>query len=291
MALPSPLARQGGQTMSLSKSNPMLIKAFNLREFSGGRKSLGMERIRSEPTCLLETVKERDRRQRLAELQRCFRQKEEDERGLEKAERKRKLKLREKQQEQARVKRLEAQANLAREQVAQWRKEKEERERIIQEREDEERLIREKHERKRQEEEELLRERKMPILCDVCSGGGGCVSCSGKGIHPAIFLAARVQPSEFSGYTPFEFGQKPRGCEACRGFNQGITGNLQKGNGICVECGGQGKFCSGWCSYCPRRKRIIPVQDESGVCPTCQGRRRPNLASRPTSPTSPTSPS
>jgi len=175
-------------------------------------------------------------RQKSLELQEAWRQREEDERGVEAAEAKRikMAKMRErdriKAERGARIRKreeAEAQRQYAM-RMEQIRKEKE--------KEEEERAEEDERRRIAWEAREAERQRRMPWNCTNCKATGECPECSGKGFHMANFFASNLNAAE----NPLEFGRKPQGCTVCGGLVPGIRGDVETGTGICIVCDGHG---------------------------------------------------
>eukprot|EP00929_Paragymnodinium_shiwhaense_P000584 TRINITY_DN100830_c0_g1_i1.p1 TRINITY_DN100830_c0_g1~~TRINITY_DN100830_c0_g1_i1.p1 ORF type:complete len:307 (+),score=63.19 TRINITY_DN100830_c0_g1_i1:102-1022(+) len=290
----SPSRMPSGRSL-FAKSSPAIAASFNLRDLRMDKRTLGMERVLSAPTQFpLENVKERERRKRLAALQEAQRQKEEDERGLEAKAKLEAARQMVAEREQAKEERQRAFEERQKIQLTAWKKEKEDREQRIFQRQEAERVEREEKERIEYEEAEADRIRKLPEVCPACEGGGRCPSCSGEQVHKALFLTSRVTTkSDVLGYEMYEFGQKPRGCTDCEGYNQGITGRPLNGTGICAMCFGAGKFCTGFCHFQRKKKklptsahleRVLSIQSVGGrgdagkeadgeFCSKCGGRR------------------
>jgi len=234
------MALQRSKSSPQAWSSPVVKKgpAYNLRQFSLGKKLLFMENTKSEPAFPLETLKERERRRFLEEQQMAWHQKEEDERGLQEKARRLELKIRE--QEKATV--VEARRKIREERfmasVAAWKQEMavvaarkfEEEERL--------RIETETRLRTRREKAEADRRRRMPWWCEECDGSGVCAACGGTGFWDGVFLAKEVGPKAPLVNCGAKFGRQPQGCPHCDGFGAGIRGECQQGTGICSTCNG-----------------------------------------------------
>ncbi|CAK0896687.1 unnamed protein product [Prorocentrum cordatum] len=184
---PRPGARPGAMPLSKLPSHA----AFNLRQFSMGRQRLGMQRALSQPLCSsssVGTLKERERQRRQAAHLEAWRQREEDERGLEEAARQEAQRAadRERQRLQSARRELEEQARHKAFTAAMRRKEeREEQERQARELE---RQTREALEQQRLRQEEEERQRRAPKVCELCAATGVCGPCQGTGLKVQDFL-------------------------------------------------------------------------------------------------------
>lgn len=235
---PRPGARPGAMPLSKLPSHA----AFNLRQFSMGRQRLGMQRALSQPLCSsssVGTLKERERQRRQAAHLEAWRQREEDERGLEEAARQEAQRAadRERQRLQSARRELEEQARHKAFTAAMRRKEeREEQERQARELE---RQTREALEQQRLRQEEEERQRRAPKVCELCAATGVCGPCQGTGLKVQDFLVPSTRPGSTF---PYEFGRKPQGCLDCGGHSPGIGGSkMREGSGKCHRCGGLGK--------------------------------------------------
>lgn len=228
--LHSPTKKRPGSSAAAMGS---LVTAFNLRAYSTERRRFTQELIlkaRDIPLEEIDLLGGNGRwRQRKAE-------KEWARRAIEDEERRNQQKI---EEERQRHRKAEMEARKRRQL-------KEEEKRRAQERESKCQEVEELERRRREEEERLrlLREQderdwlaRQPKICEKCGGDGKCRSCDGRGFTLSMFLVSNVSEEK-----SVQYGRVQQGCEDCGGFKHGIMGELRKGNGKCVVCGGTGKI-------------------------------------------------
>jgi len=219
-----------------------LAAAYNLRQFSktNAHAKLQFKRTQNDGSFVLDTVKAEACRKRQAELQEAWRRIEEDERGVEAAQRKEEEKLAIERKKQERAEREERREAIRIHGVNKLKARKAEEERIRRANEERVRKEWEERVRKRMEEEEAERQRRAPKPCERCSSTpqpGKCPECEGKGYHMASYLVSKTREDAW-----LEFGKKFQGCEGCGGYHYGILGEVKIGSGLCYECGGHGQI-------------------------------------------------
>lgn len=198
---------------------------------------MGMEHSKFQPQFPLETLKARECRRRLAETRERWRQKEEDERGVVAAERKRALQRADRERKACEAKERKAEEARSQREMALYQEAKEKHERLESEEMEKRRLEFEELQRLRRQAAEQDRQRRMPWTCGHCNGSGRCPLCDGAGHLDSLFLSSYVVPEK-----SLEFGRKPQGCPDCSGYGPGIRGELQSGSGHCNACDGRGKI-------------------------------------------------
>ncbi|CAK0896686.1 unnamed protein product [Prorocentrum cordatum] len=164
--------------------------AFNLRQFSMGRQRLGMQRALSQPLCSsssVGTLKERERQRRQAAHLEAWRQREEDERGLEEAARQEAQRAADRERQRLQSARRESWRSRpgtrpSRPPCAARRSEQERQAREL------ERQTREALEQQRLRQEEEERQRRAPKVCELCAATGVCGPCQGTGLKVQDFL-------------------------------------------------------------------------------------------------------
>lgn len=219
--------------LGVSRSAPTLAAAFNLRQYSEGRKRIAPERPASTgkliPLEEIDVIGGNGRwRQRKAKV-------EFERRAIEEAEEKRQQKL----LEAERVRR-KAMIEKKRKQQAEEeeKRRREERDRQRRDAEEKERKRNEAEEKKRLERELAEQEwlRRQPKTCEVCNGCTKCKKCFGVGYTFSMFLVGKVDRD-----TLFENGRLMEGCEECGGYKQNLLADLKPGSGKCANCLGVGK--------------------------------------------------
>ncbi|CAK0827758.1 unnamed protein product, partial [Prorocentrum cordatum] len=180
--------------------------ACNLREFFLSRRPGGLAlepgpQPGRAPHAATETLKERHRQARQAQLREAWAQREVDERGIQRAE-------------EARMQK-ERKAESLRRQAAKQ-------------------AAYDEHCRAT-----FRGRRREPTVCQACSGTGTCPRCHGDQVLSQDFFAPAPKGPPAPCW--LEFGRKPQGCEACGGFAPGIDGRHQAGTGRCAHCDGHGK--------------------------------------------------
>jgi len=274
---------------SKSRSSPALAAAFNLREFTrqSGKGQPEPPRIFSD--VLHDTEKAAATRRRSAELQEAWRQREDEERGIERERARQQKVIMIQEQEKRKAERYKRRYEKEKRELEKTKAQRLEEERIRAERE-EARLNEERRKaREKWEAEEAERQRRMPWPCTNCQATGKCPDCQGKGGHMEIFLVSKVNMD--SAKNPLEFGRKAQGCPTCGGLVQGIRGEVIEGSGVCTVCNGHGMV---WPKYARDRLKI-ETAGRFGYPRSQRTRAASELASldaasdEPVSPLSPTS--
>lgn len=251
-----------------SRSSPTLAAAYNLRQFSrtSAHGKLGFTRLTTDTSVHLDTVGAQKCRARQAELQEAWRRREEDERGLEAAAKKKAMREQETLRELRRAEKQERAEAIRDKELAKIMARKQEEERIRLANEEAVRKEAEEKERLRQEEEEREWRRRQPTPCPRCSHcmePGKCPECNGKGYHMAYYLQPKVKTD-----TWLEFGKKFQGCEGCGGYHYGILGEVKIGTGICWNCNGHGKI---WPIIDDRSPKSRALDQALSFVPTSEG--------------------
>jgi len=260
-----------------------------LRQFTQQRPKGELEPPRFFSDVLHDTEKASRHREKLAEQQEAWRQREEDERGIEKARAKQVRLAQLQEKEKRKAEHAQRVHEKAVRESARWKAQFEEEERVRVEKE--EIKYREERERARRQREaaEAERNRRMPWECTNCQGTGKCLTCQGKGYHMGVFLVSKLNMD--TAEHPLEFGRKTQGCETCGGFIPGIRGQVEVGTGVCTVCHGHGLIWPKLEENKPRlddkrRSRRSIRADSFSIAAATEAQGVPGS---PTSPTSPQS--
>lgn len=243
----------------LSRSSPSLAAAFNLRQYSEGRRRLTPERTNSQPLIFLEKIDliggNGRWRQRRAEEEWSRRAVEEEKQRREQQA----------LEEKRRRRRAELEARRRRQLEEEEKRRQEERERQRQEQleQDERRRQEEERERQRRVQEERDWLARQPKTCENCGGAGKCPKCAGKGYLFAMFLAPTVSDASLK-----DCGRMMEGCDACHGFRQNLMAEVKRGTGRCAVCDGLGKIAPPDSSpTSPHRRRSFTMGGDASPKP------------------------
>jgi hypothetical protein len=244
-------SQAGGSTattpLARAQSAPSLSAAFNLREYSLGRKKLatpeskrraggfGQNLLHAEISYTQDDLIGGNGawRQRKAKV-------EFDKKAAEEEARRRQEKIMQVEMLRRKALREERRRRAEEEEKRHLREEHERFIRNQREKAERQRILEEKEQqRKEQEHRDWLA--RQPKPCEICNGSGKCQSCSGRGLLLDTFLVAKVSPQQ-QARKGVSFGRLEQGCNHCGGWRQNLIGELKMGDGRCTKCGGAGQI-------------------------------------------------